>query len=111
VASARWTLETARAILPDVRRRTEEAVARVDALTEQRATTKDPAARVELEQRIARAVSVWIRAMEALGVRVKGAWGVDFETGDGSYCWRWPEERLDYFEARGQDFAGRLRIQ
>jgi hypothetical protein len=82
----------------------------VESLTEQR-TRADGERVVRIEQEIARAVSGWIRAMEALGVQVKGAWLVDFDSGDGCYCWRWPEERLDYFHGYDEGFAGRVRIQ
>jgi hypothetical protein len=107
----RWNLESARAILPEVRRLTEQAVTRVEALTFRRGGELEPAEQVEVEQELARAVSVWIRSMEALGVDVKGAWLVDFDTGSGCYCWRWPEERLEYFHGYDEGFAGRVRIQ
>ena len=108
----RWTLEAARAILPDVRARTAEAVRQVEALAERRdAEPAGSEARLALDQQIAREVSRWLRGMEALGVDVKGAWLVDFDTGNGYYCWRWPEERLEYFHGYDEGFAGRARIQ
>jgi hypothetical protein len=108
----RWTLETARAILPDVRERTAEAVAEVEAFTEEReGLPAKSARRVELDQAITRAVSRWVRAMEALGVDVKGAWLVDFDTGKGCFCWRWPEQSLEYFHGYDEGFDGRARIQ
>jgi len=107
-----WSLDAARQLLPDVRRRTAEAVAEVEALVPQRERSPEgTAARQALEERIQRAVSRWIRAMEALGVEVKGAWLVDFDNGRGYYCWRWPEERLEYFHGYEEGFAGRVRIQ
>jgi hypothetical protein len=88
-------------MLPDVRRRTAEAVAEVEALVPQRDSSREGTpARVQVEQRIQQAVSRWIRAMEALGVEVKGTWLVDFDNGRGYYCWRWPEDRLDYSTLR-----------
>ena len=107
----RWNLENARAILPEVRRLTGEAVARVDALSDRRGDQLESAERVEVEQELARVVSAWIRGMEALGVDVKGAWLVDFDTGSGCYCWRWPEAQLEYFHGYDEGFAGRVRIQ
>ena len=49
--------------------------------------------------------------MEALGVEVKGPWLVDFDSGAGYYCWRWPEEELAYFHAYDEGFHHRTRIQ
>jgi hypothetical protein len=106
-----WSLEAARAILPEVRERTGKAHAEVEALLAARGQSPSGAARREIEQRLARVVSRWIRAMEALGVQVKGAWLVDFDCGRGCYCWRWPEERLEYFHDYESGFAERVRIQ
>jgi len=112
VTRRRWTLEAARAILPDVRARTAEAVSEVEALTEQRdAAPVDSPERGELDQQLSRVVSRWVRAMEALGVDVKGAWLVDFDSGSGCFCWRWPEREIAYFHGYDEGFAGRARIQ
>lgn len=109
-----WTLEAARRILPEVRRHTAQAVREVEALTaradEAGGEAGDEAA-VQRRQHIARVVSRWIRTMEALGVDAKGAWLVDFDSGSGFYCWRWPEPRLEYFHGYDEGFAGRVRIQ
>jgi hypothetical protein len=56
-------------------------------------------------------VSRWIREMEALGVVVKGMWLVDFDTGSGNYCWRWPEERLEWYHGHDEGYSERVRIQ
>ncbi len=108
-----WSLATARAVVSEVRRLTAAAVEAVDVLEARRGdvAADDAAARVALEQELARAVSAWVRAMEALGVEVKGRWLVDFDNGRGYYCWRWPEEQLDYFHGYDEGFAGRVRIQ
>ena len=45
----------------------------------------------------------------ALGADVKGLWLVDFDTGAGYYCWKWPEEELAYFHGYEEGFAGRAR--
>lgn len=108
----RWTLESAQQIFAEVRQRTERAVVAVEALEAERAGLDEEAPRrAELEQEIRRAVSRWIRAMDALGLEVKGLWLVDFDNGQGYYCWRWPEQRLEYFHGYDEGFAGRVRIQ
>lgn len=63
------------------------------------------------EAAVAAIVEQWARDMEALGVEVKGAWLVDFDSGAGYYCWRWPEEELAYFHAYDEGFDNRTRIQ
>jgi len=107
-----WTLETARAMMDEVRRRTESAVLDVDPLVAERDAT-DPGAqeRLDLDRRIQQRISVWVRSMEALGLEVKGLWLVDFDNGSGYYCWNWPEDGLDYFHGYDEGFEGRTRIQ
>ena len=108
----RWTLETAQALFPEVRERTAKAVAEAEPLMEERqAAPPGSEALQALEKRIQAIVSRWAREMEALGCEVKGAWLVDFDTGGGYYCWKWPEERLAYFHGYEEGFAGRTPIQ
>jgi hypothetical protein len=109
-----WSLATAREMMTEVRRLTAAAVQAVEALEARRADVLgagDEAARAAFEQELAAAVAGWVRAMEALGVEVKGRWLVDFDNGRGYYCWRWPEEGLEYFHGYDEGFAGRVRIQ
>ncbi len=103
-----WSLEAARALLPDVRERTRAAVEAVEAIT---LPPAGAAGHAELERRTRDRISLWAREMDALGLEVKGLWLVDFDNGQGYYCWRWPEERLEWFHGYDDGFAGRVRIQ
>jgi len=107
-----WSLETARALLPEVRERTRAAVEETDELLKEReAAAADSPERQAADAQVQERVSRWAREMEALGLEVKGAWLVDFDTGGGYYCWRWPEEELAYFHGYDEGFDGRTRIQ
>jgi hypothetical protein len=97
-------------MLPEVRRRTERAVEEAEALLAERERAR-PGPDRAVEKRLQEVVSRWAREMEALGVEVKGPWLVDFDSGAGYYCWRWPESELAYFHGYDEGFAGRTRIQ
>lgn len=108
--SRAWTLEGARAVLPDVRARTERAVDEVErwVLAREGAAAEE---RARIDAAIQGRIERWTREMEALGAEVKGVWLVDFDTGSGYYCWRWPEPAIDHFHGYEEGFAGRTRIQ
>lgn len=98
-----FTFEEARKLVPAVRERTRRARARIEALGADGEAVDTPEARGILV--------AWAREMEELGIEVKGPWLVDFDSGDGYWCWRWPEESLDWFHGYDEGFAGRVRIQ
>jgi hypothetical protein len=107
-----WTLEGARAVFGDVRRRTEQAVHEAEEwLARRDAAAKGSPERERAEHRVQEVMGRWAREMEALGLEVKGLWLVDFDSGSGYYCWRWPEEELAFFHGYDEGFAGRVRIQ
>jgi hypothetical protein len=107
-----WTLDGARALLGEVRTRTARAVEEVDALLlEREEHPEDSPGHALAEEKIEAAMGRWARAMEALGLQVKGVWLVDFDNGSGYYCWKWPETELVYFHGYDEGFAGRIRIQ
>ena len=100
-----FSYEAARRLLPHVQRLTEEAVRKVEALEHAPGTGE------RRRQELDAAVDVWVRAITDLGVEVKGLWLVDFDNGSGYYCWRYPEDGLDYFHSYEEGFQGRMRIQ
>jgi hypothetical protein len=98
-----FTFDEARKLLPAVRERTRRAIGKIEALEGGGAEPEGPEA--------TGVFVAWVREMEELGIEVKGPWLVDFDSGDGYWCWRWPEEALDYYHGYEQGFAGRVRIQ
>ena len=98
-----FSFEEASALLPAVREETELARRAVEGL----AASSEPAARVEADAIVQR----WARGMLARGLQVKGLWLVDFDNGSGYYCWRYPEDGLQYYHSYDEGFSGRMRIQ
>ncbi len=107
----RFTLSEAQQLLPRVRALTEQAVQEADQLTAaiQRLAKADPAraaAVIELDA----VVDAWTGQVQALGVEVKGVWLVDFDNGDGYYCWTYPEAAILHYHGYEEGFAGRVKI-
>jgi hypothetical protein len=97
------------ALLPEVRRITEEAHRKVEALGGPPPGAVSPS--TELAGRLEEIVAGWARALAERGVEVKGLWLVDFDNGSGYYCWKYPEDGLHYFHGYEDGFRGRMRIQ
>ncbi|HEY6928659.1 MAG TPA: tetratricopeptide repeat protein, partial [Thermoanaerobaculia bacterium] len=96
-----FTLEQAREALPQVQEMTSQAVGRYASL----------GAGEESEQERQGIVRDWVRSVSSLGAEIKGLWLVDFDSGAGYYCWRYPESSLEYFHGYEEGFAGRLPLQ
>lgn len=94
-----FTLEEARALLPRVKELTSDAVARFSQLPGDQ----------ENERRAI--VEAWVGELEAMGCEIKGLWLVDFDSGGGYYCWKYPEPALDHFHGYDEGFSGRLALQ
>ncbi len=93
-----FTLDEARALLPRVKDLTSDAVLRYGQLA------------AELEQERESVVRDWMREVRSLGLEIKGLWLVDFDSGAGYYCWKYPEPALNHFHGYEEGFNGRLPL-
>lgn len=98
-------------LYPVVRELTERAVREVQALvggvgSHDEMETRRP----ELETAYQEIVSAWVDQVTSLGCEVKGLWLVDWDSGDGYFCWRYPEAGLGHFHGYEEGFAGRVPI-
>lgn len=106
-----FTYDEATATFPFVRDLTEAAVRQLEALVNSIASRDEmDARRQELEEARERIVQTWAERISSLGCEVKGLWLVDWDSGDGYFCWRFPEESLGYFHTYEDGFAGRLPL-
>jgi hypothetical protein len=96
-----FTLDQARQVLPRVCEITSDAVSRYARL----------GAGDEAEEERQNIVRDWVRAVASLGAEIKGLWLVDFDSGAGYYCWKYPESSLEYFHGYEEGFGGRLPLQ
>ena len=98
-----FSYEEASGLLPEVRQATEDAYRRVERL----AAASGRGAQAEADA----IVQAWAEDLLARGLEIKGLWLVDFDNGSGYYCWRYPEERLEFYHSYEDGFGGRMRIQ
>lgn len=106
-----FSLDEAGRLLPRVKAVTREAVTRVEALTVQiQALPDEHPTRARLSSDIEHAIRTWTREVQSLGLEVKGLWLVDFDNGEGYYCWCYPEETVTHFHGYDEGFAGRMKI-
>jgi hypothetical protein len=101
-----FSYDEALATFPAVRDLTAAAVRQVEALTNEEVDTQSE----ELEEVRERIVQAWAREITSIGCEVKGLWLVDWDSGDGYYCWRFPEQSIGFFHTYDEGFAGRIPI-
>lgn len=106
-----FSLEQARALLPQVKLVTADAVLRADALAAElhRLSEADPA-HASLSDTLRDIIEAWAAEIHALGLEAKGPWLVDFDNGEGYYCWKYPEPSVAHYHGYEEGFAGRIPI-
>ena len=107
-----FSLEDALAIFPLVRRITADAYQELKPvkLDLENLLTSDP--RISMvERRYEEIVKRWMNKMQRLGLVIKGLWLVDFDTGDGYLCWKYPELRLAHYHDYATGFSDRRSLQ
>ena len=96
-ATPLFRLPEARALLPALQRITASAAVRVEEILAR--ADAEPDAR--LAPAIDAAFEAWSGAVVLLGARPAGLWRVEFDNGDGFYCWHWPDDDLVRFRPYG----------
>jgi len=106
-----FTYEEALSLFPVVRDRTSAAVRELEALVSQASRGEDEGTESSaLESAYREVVERWAAEIESLGCHVKGLWLVDWDSGDGYFCWKHPEPALAHFHGYEEGFAGRVPI-
>ena len=107
-----FSLQQARDLLPHVKHVTADAVRRAETLASQLSgMAEDDPEHVALSAALRDVVNGWAEQLNAIGVEAKGLWLVDFDNGEGYYCWCYPEETVAHYHSYEEGFTGRLRIQ
>jgi hypothetical protein len=56
-------------------------------------------------------VKRWMAKMARLGLMVKGLWLVDFDTGDGYLCWKFPELKIGQYHGYHEGYTARRPLR
>ena len=106
-----FSLQDAREHLPQVKALTAEAVQAADRiLNKLRRMAEDNPKREALEKSLNEVIAAWTTGLQQIGAEAKGLWLVDFDNGDGYYCWRYPEETIGHYHGYTEGFDGRMKI-
>lgn len=107
-----FTLSEAEALFPLVRRITQAAYNELEPVRRnlEAFVPTNPLIR-DVEKQYETIVKRWVAKMERLGLVVKGLWLVDFDTGDGYLCWKFPELKLGYYHGYHEGYSGRRPLR
>ena len=65
----------------------------------------------EVERQYEAIVKRWMAKMARLGLVVKGLWLVDFDTGDGYLCWKFPELKIGHYHSYHAGYTARQPLR
>jgi hypothetical protein len=106
-----FSYDEALSMFPIVRDLTSAAVRQVEAVVSSIQSREELAARhAEIEETCDGIILEWARQIIGMGCEVKGRWLVDWDNGDGYYCWRFPEKTVAFFHTYEEGFSGRMPI-
>lgn len=106
-----FSLEEASRLLPSVKLVTAEAVREAEELSRELRIHGEAHPKHEvLSEQLDSVVSRWAHRLKELQVEAKGLWLVDFDNGDGYYCWQYPEEAITHYHGYDEGFSGRMKI-
>ena len=107
-----FSLQQARDLLPQIKHMTADAVRRAESLAAQlHGLQEEDPDHANLSAALRDVVNGWAAEVQALGLEAKGLWLVDFDNGEGYYCWCYPEPGITHYHGYSDGFAGRVTIQ
>lgn len=107
----RFTLTEAKQLLPKVKEITHEARDTIDPLIKKVEATLDPEEHAQMSAYVQSLVNEWADQIQKLGVVPKGLWLVDFDSGEGYFCWQHDDEDLLFFHGYNEGYTNRVPIQ
>ncbi len=109
-----FTLDEAQELMPRVKAMTSSVFELASSLSQELREMEDKHEEEraeELRERLQTLVTTWAAAIRDLGPEVKGLWLVDFDSGDGYWCWSYPEEELGHWHSYEDGFGARIAVE
>ncbi len=110
-----FSLAEARLLLPVIIRMTKRASEKVQVLisnieSKSRSNDTDRQEIEVYEAQASQLIQDWQTKVQKLGGLPKGIWNVDFDSGDGYFCWKFPEESIDYWHSYRDGYTKRKKL-
>jgi hypothetical protein len=64
----------------------------------------------KLESEITKHIEEWNAQVRKLRGVPKGLWLVDIDSGDGYYCWKYPESQISFWHEYKSGYSGRISL-
>ncbi len=104
LSEARDTLQLVKPITAQSHQELEEIKSRLHRLL-----PSDPRI-TSVEREYETVVRKWISKMNRLGLVARGLWLLDFDCGDGYFCWKYPELTINHYHSYNGGFVERRPI-
>lgn len=110
-----FSLAEARTLIPLISRMTKTAADKVQVLiakieAKSRSSDTDRAEIEVFEAQASQLIQDWQTKIQKLGGLPKGIWVVDFDSGDGYFCWKYPEVAIDHWHAYRDGYTKRKKL-
>lgn len=107
-----FSLDEARELLPVVFRITKTYSQKVEGLIERLDSLggSNETLSTNLETQINSQIQEWQNKVQKLGALPKGLWIADFDSGDGYFCWKFPERSIEYWHKYTDGYSKRVRV-
>ncbi len=99
-------------LMPIVHRITKQYSEKVSALIQKLdVVANNEPKKMETELEINNLIQEWQTKVEKLGALSKGLWIADFDSGDGYFCWKFPETQITHWHGYRDGFSGRRPVK
>jgi hypothetical protein len=111
-ARAFFSLQETQQILPIIFKLTKKYSEEVTALMDRLNAigSEMPGLEDKIEVQVNALIQSWQNKMTKLGALPKGLWLLDFDSGDGYFCWKFPERQIQFWHHYQDGFSKRLPV-